>query len=173
MVNRDGKIKQEIMYMLEFKIDSTRIHSKINHQELSHSNLLNTISLLNSSNNFNLKLSQCSNLTNLPLFTLNHLKFKHLLFMVSKLQFNPLFMPNLPQSKLQYTPNKLQFKLHLFMVSQLQSTPSNHQYMLNPNLFIMSLNLNMLNQNLLFKLIKVSDPHMRMKTLELGIQELF
>jgi hypothetical protein len=94
--------------------------------------------------------------------------------MVNKLQFKPLFTPNLLQLNPLCTPNQLQSKLNLFMLSQLQSTPNNSQYMLNPNLFnIMIPNLNMPNQNLLFKLIKVSDHHMQMRMLELVIQELF
>lgn len=176
MDNRDGKIKQEKMYILGFKIDSTKIHNRIYSLELSHNNLLNIISLLNnsSSNNFNLKLNQCSNLTNLLLFTLNQLKFKYLPFMASKLQFKPLFTRSLLQLNPLCTPNQIKSKLNLFMLSQLQSTPNNPLFMLNPNLFnIMSPNLNMPNQNLLFKLIKVSDHHMQMKTLELDIQELF
>jgi hypothetical protein len=174
MDSRDGKIKQEKMYMLELKIDSMKIHNKIYSLELSHNKPLNIILLNNSSSNhFNLQLNQCSNLTNLLLFTLNHLKFKYLPFMDSNLQFKPLFMPNLLQSSPLCTANQLQFNHNLFMLSQLQSTPNNLQYMLNPHQFIMSLNLNILNQNLLFKLIKVSDPHMQMRTLELGIQELF
>jgi len=118
------------------------------------------LSLLN--NSFSLKLNQCNNLTNLLLFTHNQLKFKYLPFMASKLQFKPLFTCSLIHLNPLCTPN------------QLQSTPNNPQFMLNPNLFnIMSPNLNMPNQNLLFKLIKVSDHHMQMRTLKLDIQELF
>lgn len=163
--------------MLEFQIDSTRIHNRMYKLEFNHNNkLLNIISLLNnsSSNNIKLKFNQFSKLINLlqckqillmhnqpqskPLFTLNKLPST-----LNNLQFKPLFMPNLLQSKMRQ-----------FMLSQPPSTPNLLLSMLNLCLFnIMSPNLNMHNQNLLSKLIKVLDHHMQMITSELGIQELF
>ena len=181
MDNRDGKIQQETMYKLELKRDSTSNHNRMFKLEFNHNNKLLNIMLLlnnNSSNNFNLRLNQFSNPTNQHPFMLSKLKhlpfmlskLKHFQFMLSKLQFKPLSTPKQPLS----TPNQLQLKLHLCMLNQPPSTPSQLPSMLNPHLSnIMSLNLNMFNQNLLSKLIKVSDPHMQMRMSELGIQELF
>jgi hypothetical protein len=60
------------------------------------------------------------------------------------------------------------------MLSQLLSMPNLPPSILNLRLFnIMSNNLNILKQNLLSKLIKVSDHHMQMKMSELDIRELF
>jgi hypothetical protein len=150
--------------------------------EFNHK-LLNIISHLNNSSNINLKLNRFSNL-------INKLLCKHLPFTLNQLRYNPLSTHNQPRYNPLSTHNNpksttnnpqllfmcriLKSNLNLFMLSQLLSIPNLPPSILNLRLFnIMSHNLNIINQNLLSKLIKVSDLHMQMKMSELDIQELF